>query len=179
MSSVQEAFKKYDKSRQETIAYHGGTCNQHDFEAGYKAAIAATADQFRQAKVKVLREAAEWFEAYGNKGFSVINLRHNQPVEGTDMKPVLCVSEKELRRMNEGDKWIKAWLPPTTMAENVELYTADQLRDYGDRRATAERDVCAITAVIHSQYPITTEYDRGFDAGSKRAADAIRARGQP
>lgn len=129
MSSVQEAFKKYDKSRQETIAYHGGTCNQHDFEAGYKAAIAATADQFRQAKVKVLREAAEWFEAYGNKGFSVINLRHNQPVEGTDMKPVLCVSEKELRRMNEGDKWIKAWLPPTTMAENVELYTADQLRE--------------------------------------------------
>lgn len=58
MSSVQEAFKKYDKSRQETIAYHGGTCNQHDFEAGYKAAIAATADQFRQAKVEVLREAA-------------------------------------------------------------------------------------------------------------------------
>lgn len=45
------------------------------------------------------------------------------------MKPVLCVSEKELRRMNEGDKWIKAWLPPTTMAENVELYTADQLRE--------------------------------------------------
>ncbi len=89
----------------------------------------STADQFRQAKVKVLREAAEWFEAYGNKGFSVINLRHNQPVEGTDMKPVLCVSEKELRRMNEGDKWIKAWLPPTTMAENVELYTADQLRE--------------------------------------------------
>ncbi len=43
--------------------------------------------------------------------------------------------------------------------------------------AAKERGACAITAVIHSQYPITTEYDRGFDAGSKRAYEAIRARG--
>lgn len=84
----------------------------------------------------------------------------------------------------------------------VNYCTIDQARDYGVRCAAAaiescnresnaawklmcekmvkaERDACAITAVIHSQYPVTTEYDRGFDAGSKRAADAIRARGQP
>lgn len=34
-----------------------------------------TAAQLREAQVEVLREAAEWFEAYGNKGFSVVNLR--------------------------------------------------------------------------------------------------------
>ena len=33
-----------------------------------------TANQLREAQVAVLRDAAEWFEAYGNKGFSVINL---------------------------------------------------------------------------------------------------------
>lgn len=41
MNKIREAFEKYSKSRQEMMAYHGGTCNQHDFEAGYQAAIAA------------------------------------------------------------------------------------------------------------------------------------------
>jgi hypothetical protein len=30
-------------------------------------------------------------------------------------------------------------------------------------------------AVIHSQYPITTDFDRGYDAGSKDAGARIRA----
>ena len=60
--TMEKDFKKYDRSRQEMLAYHGGTCNRHDFEAGYKAAIAATADQLQQAKVEVLREAAYEYE---------------------------------------------------------------------------------------------------------------------
>lgn len=39
MSKMLEAFEKYEASRQETLAYHGGTCNPNDFEAGYQAAI--------------------------------------------------------------------------------------------------------------------------------------------
>ena len=39
-----------------------------------------------------------------------------------------------------------------------------------------EREACAITAAIHSQYPITTDYDRGYNAGRMSAAAAIRAR---
>jgi hypothetical protein len=32
---------------------------------------------------------------------------------------------------------------------------------------------CSTRAFIHSQYPISTDYDRGYDAGRKAAADAI------
>lgn len=37
--SMREAFKKYYESCKTRIAYHGGTCNKHDFEAGFQAAI--------------------------------------------------------------------------------------------------------------------------------------------
>lgn len=40
MSKMREAFEKWEKSQQERLAYHGGTCNILDFEAGYQAAIA-------------------------------------------------------------------------------------------------------------------------------------------
>lgn len=39
-----------------------------------------------------------------------------------------------------------------------------------------ERGACAIAAVIHSQYPITTDYDKGYDAGRRDAAAAILVR---
>lgn len=34
---------------------------------------------------------------------------------------------------------------------------------------------CAVIAAIHSQYPITDEYDKGYDKARKDAAMAIRA----
>lgn len=37
-------------------------------------------------------------------------------------EPVLCVSSKEFKRMRAGDDSIKAWLPPTTSAEDMPLY---------------------------------------------------------
>lgn len=42
--------------------------------------------------------------------------------------PVLCVSSKEFKRMRAGDDSIKAWLPPTTGAEDMPLYSAEQVR---------------------------------------------------
>ena len=56
--------------------------------------------------------------------------------------------------------------------------------DEGDVRAgqiiddalSAVRRSDAITASIHSQYPISTDYDRGYDAGRKDAANAITNR---
>jgi hypothetical protein len=39
----------------------------------------------------------------------------------------------------------------------------------------AERQKCATTAAIHSQYPITSEFDRGYAQGRRDAAAAIRA----
>lgn len=43
--------------------------------------------------------------------------------------PVLCVSSKDFKRMRAGDDHIKAWLPPTTQAEDMALFTADQMRN--------------------------------------------------
>lgn len=53
-----------------------------------------------------------------------------------------------------------------------------QLVNFAALATQAERDACAIAAVIHSQYPITTDYDEGYDAGRRNAAAAIRARNQ-
>ena len=36
---------------------------------------------------------------------------------------------------------------------------------------------CAIDAVIHSQYPIDCEFDRGYDKARKDCAEKIRSRG--
>ena len=40
-------------------------------------------------------------------------------------------------------------------------------------------DECATRAAIHSQYPITTDFDRGYDRGRQDAAKAIRALKEP
>ncbi len=38
----------------------------------------------------------------------------------------------------------------------------------------AERERCALVAALHSQYPVTTEYDKGYDKARADAAAAIR-----
>jgi hypothetical protein len=42
-----------------------------------------------------------------------------------------------------------------------------------DREAVIEE--CAIRAAVHSQYPITTDFDRGYDKARKDAAASIRS----
>lgn len=44
-------------------------------------------------------------------------------VEG---EPVLCVSRKKFSRMRAADDHVRAWLPPTTYAEDMPLYTTPQ-----------------------------------------------------
>lgn len=41
--------------------------------------------------------------------------------------------------------------------------------------AKAERARCALRVALHSQYPITTDFDRGYDKARKDAADELRA----
>ena len=45
-----------------------------------------------------------------------------------------------------------------------------------DEALRAVRQGDAITAALHSQYPIETDYDRGYAAGRRDAAKAIRDR---
>lgn len=40
--------------------------------------------------------------------------------------------------------------------------------------AVAERERCAQRVVLHSQYPIQTDYDRGYDKARKDAAETLR-----
>lgn len=40
--------------------------------------------------------------------------------------------------------------------------------------AKAERARCALRVALHSQYPITTDFDRGYDKARKDAAETLR-----
>ena len=43
--------------------------------------------------------------------------------------------------------------------------------------AKAERARCALRVALHSQYPIETDYDRGYDKARKDAAETLRTMG--
>ena len=43
--------------------------------------------------------------------------------------------------------------------------------------AKAERARCALRVALHSQYPITTDFDRGYDKARKDAAETLRTMG--
>lgn len=43
--------------------------------------------------------------------------------------------------------------------------------------AKAERARCALRVALHSQYPITTDFDRGYDKARKDAAEMLRTMG--
>jgi len=78
------------------------------------------------------------------------------------------------------------------MARLIELETAEHERDIlrtqnaalkreahewwtAARDATkAETERCALVAALHSQYPVTTEFDRGYAKARADAAAAIR-----
>ena len=43
--------------------------------------------------------------------------------------------------------------------------------------AATERKRCALRVALHSQYPIETDYDRGYDKARKDAAETLRTMG--
>ena len=43
--------------------------------------------------------------------------------------------------------------------------------------AKVERAGCALRVALHSQYPIETDYDRGYDKARKDAAETLRTMG--
>lgn len=44
--------------------------------------------------------------------------------------------------------------------------------------AKAERARCALRVALHSQYPIETDFDRGYDKARKDAAETLRTMGE-
>jgi len=56
---------------------------------------------------------------------------------------------------------------------------AEMIQGVIDEAVAAEREACATTAAIHSQYPATESFDKGYAKARKDAADAIRARAEP
>ena len=78
------------------------------------------------------------------------------------------------------------------MARLIELETAEHERDIlrtanaklareahtwwaaARDAAKAERARCALRVALHSQYPIQTDFDRGYDKARKDAAETLR-----
>jgi len=65
-----------------------------------------------------------------------------------------------------------------SIAGNLDAYTADQLRDYGDRRAMAEREraakVCEDHATKYLNRDVRNQHSHGAGLGASICADAIR-----
>lgn len=60
-------------------------------------------------------------------------------------------------------------------AENARLAREAHAWWTAARDATvAERERCAQRVALHSQYPIQTDYDRGYDKARKDAAETLR-----
>lgn len=68
-----------------------------------------------------------------------------------------------VRALKDRNEWLRAELT-STQAKLLQA-TLD------------ERDRCALVAALHNQYPVTTDYDRGYDKARADAAAEIR-RGQ-
>jgi len=89
---------------------------------------------------------------------------------------------------NESDLQTKMPIRPGPMNWPTDLLLMDSLR-FADWKwlhaflsatagdVAAEREACALAASIHGCYPIETDWERGYDAGRREAAAAIRARG--
>lgn len=60
--------------------------------------------------------------------------------------------------------------------ENARSFAAEQIRQAEQAARVKALEECRIIASIHSQYPITTDYDRGYDQARKDAAGEIKVR---
>jgi hypothetical protein len=68
--------------------------------------------------------------------------------------------------------WVSAMANPEEVPAYVKACIESASKDAIRREAFIE---AALRASIHSQYPVTTEYDRGYAKAREDAADAIRA----
>lgn len=55
------------------------------------------------------------------------------------------------------------------------VFTDHQVNAAVSAAVAKERERCALIAALHSQYPITTEYDKGYAKARADTAAAIRA----
>jgi hypothetical protein len=108
----------------------------------------------------------------------------------TDIAALLDDAVEALRDRNHdtaaGEKWrtdsrLEEWFPLTAErlaaleAENAALKREAHEWWTAARDATkAETERCALVAALHSQYPVTTDYDRGYAKARADAAAAIR-----
>jgi hypothetical protein len=77
------------------------------------------------------------------------------------------------RLAREAHTW---WTACANATKEIEWLTQEVRRLRDD--VSAERDRCALVAALHSQYPVTTDYDRGYAKARADAAAAIRRRGE-
>lgn len=111
--------------------------------------------------------------------------------EALDLSPEQFLTDSGL--VNRGKLRAALWYPHDYLPEGHWMRAADegQLRAENARlareahtwwtaardAARAERARCALRVALHSQYPITTDFDRGYDKARKDAAETLRTMG--
>ena len=90
-------------------------------------------------------------------------------------------TDAEIGRQWRENSSLEKWFPITAKrlaaleAENAALKREAHAWWTAARDATvAERERCAQRVALHSQYPIQTDYDRGYDKARKDAAETLR-----
>lgn len=111
--------------------------------------------------------------------------------EALDLSPEQFLTDSGL--VNRGKLRAALWYPHDYLPEGHWMRAADEvrLREENARlareahtwrtaardAAKAERARCALRVALHSQYPIETDYDRGYDKARKDAAETLRTMG--
>lgn len=97
---------------------------------------------------------------------------HCHPPTNVGSTCVLCGWTRSARSLNAGP-WTAAW-PTATIKGWFYRNGGDGLYEAWLAGRAAGTSEAATQARIHSQYPIRTDFDRGYDRGRFDAAEAIR-----
>lgn len=111
--------------------------------------------------------------------------------EALDLSPEQFLTDGGL--VNRGKLRAAFWYPHEYLPEGHWMRAADEGRLRAENArlareahtwwtaardaAKAERARCALRVALHSQYPITTDFDRGYDKARKDAAETLRTMG--
>jgi len=143
--------------------------------------------------IAMARECGIEFQSHdGITGRTNVSTRGSQSIERIERLIALAIAKDRERlaagvelpeRVGDGyTRMAQGGDTPSTMFHTrisvvgVDTFTADQLRDYGDRRAAAEREACA--ALIEPMGDYCGGHGEPRAPSARDCAKAIRARGQ-
>ena len=139
-----------------------------------------TAEQLaakERENLHLAREARTWWEAAQAYAADAERLRAENAALKRDLEYARGGLTKGRTRMREDITRLQAEVEQLH-SKNAHLGREAHTWWTAARDATkAERARCALRVALHSQYPIETDYDRGYDKARKDAAETLRTMG--